>query len=405
MISCRWVLTLLLILAGLVAGCSQDPTDCGALESGDTVTAGTTVLLIDVTASVRGGDGPGYAAGLTDEIDAAIDRGDAVTVGSFDGSASTVRWTAERIRTKPEAKRPNNQKIELRDIRTCLTRAVSTAAAAPAATRNSDQLGALGVAAEKGTKINGNQHTVVLATDGLSTTGCLNLASGDAGDQAWMEQLITVCPDRPGWPVHLVDQRLVMVGVGQPADGQPTLETAHVAFLRTLWERICLAARATECDIRTEPVARHAGSGADGQPDAVVQFAAAPGPPPAPPHIIHNLSAEVLFATNSYVVLPDGEEELRKLAAQLTSQPGGTIEVVGHTDIRDDADFNQKLSENRAASVAAVLKRAGVTNVSSSGKGETGAFCTIDKRPDGSWNEPCLQRDRRVEVVVTAGMS
>lgn len=74
--------------------------------------------------------------------------------------------------------------------------------------------------------------------------------------------------------------------------------------------------------------------------------------------------------------------------------------MVGHTDIRSSVEHNLDLSKRRASRVSDVLRQNGLTNVTSTGDGEAHPLCTNAKLPDGSWNEPCLQRDRRVEIVV-----
>ena len=77
-----------------------------------------------------------------------------------------------------------------------------------------------------------------------------------------------------------------------------------------------------------------------------------------------------MFAVGSAELTPDGRRKLTRLAATLADkQPGKApqapqtlkkILVVGHTDATGAAEFNQKLSEQRARAVGQILADAGV---------------------------------------------
>jgi outer membrane protein OmpA-like peptidoglycan-associated protein len=80
------------------------------------------------------------------------------------------------------------------------------------------------------------------------------------------------------------------------------------------------------------------------------------------------------------------------------------VRVEGHTDAKGSDEYNQALSERRAASVrtwfvqAAKLPAKSVTAV---GFGERQPVADNEK-PDGSDDPEGRQKNRRVEVVVTA---
>jgi outer membrane protein OmpA-like peptidoglycan-associated protein len=63
----------------------------------------------------------------------------------------------------------------------------------------------------------------------------------------------------------------------------------------------------------------------------------------------------VFYETDSYALLKESTAELNKLVSFLQANPGIRIEVGGHTDNTGSADYNQKLSENRAKTVADFL--------------------------------------------------
>jgi OmpA-OmpF porin, OOP family len=212
----------------------------------------------------------------------------------------------------------------------------------------------------------------------------------------------TACPEKSDWPHALAEAHLVMVGVGHPAAGQPIPQTGHVQWLRLYWERICQVAQAASCNVSVAPVRQRDDSpGANPHSDPPVAFAPGGGAPTLPPRHVYNLQSTVLFDTDSHDLRPEGEAHLARLATEIKASERRSVEVVGHTDSRDDDAHNQDLSERRAVEVAKVLRGNGVTVVGTRGAGEREPLCRAEKRPDGTWDQACLQRNRRVEIVVT----
>lgn len=80
----------------------------------------------------------------------------------------------------------------------------------------------------------------------------------------------------------------------------------------------------------------------------------------------------VNFETNSDRLLPGADGVLRDAAATLRRYPRLVVEVAGHTDSQGAAEYNQGLSERRAATVRDYLINAGVSaaNLSARGYGE-----------------------------------
>ena len=134
--------------------------------------------------------------------------------------------------------------------------------------------------------------------------------------------------------------------------------------------------------------------------EAAPEAEPAPAPEPVKKEPIvttATLGGEALFDNNSAELNAASEQALSELVAELGNfQEISSIEVVGHTDSTGEADYNQALSERRAAAVEAYLAAA-YPNVqmSSSGMGENSPVATNSTREG-------RQLNRRVEVQVTA---
>ncbi|QEE27845.1 OmpA family protein [Terriglobus albidus] len=111
--------------------------------------------------------------------------------------------------------------------------------------------------------------------------------------------------------------------------------------------------------------------------------------------LIVNMS-DVLFDTGKYTLKPDTKVALAKVSGILMAYPSLKVQVEGHTDSVGGDDYNQKLSENRAGTVAGFLTTEGVPqdNVTAKGFGKT--------RPVAdNTTAQGRQQNRRVELVVS----
>lgn len=100
------------------------------------------------------------------------------------------------------------------------------------------------------------------------------------------------------------------------------------------------------------------------------------------------------FVTNSSALLGDGVAGAEQVATVLSRTPGQRVRLRGHADERGDAGANQRLSERRAAAVAAFLRRRGISleRIEIEGVGE--------RMPaDSSGTPEARARNRRVEVL------
>ncbi|MBQ1069433.1 MULTISPECIES: OmpA family protein [unclassified Micromonospora] len=392
--------------AAVACGGDKEEPDCASQPGLPVEGVGNTVVLLDVTASVRSaGPAPDYAAAVAPTLDAAVERADVVSIGTFDGSAATVTWTVESYPTAATSKRPSNQAVERKDTKACLGRLAARAATITARTAGTDVLGAMSVAATHTGAAGDARRTVVLATDGLATAGCADLSREPVGAPRLIEASADDCPKRPDWPTSVKGVHLRMLGVGHPADGQPVLETGHLAWLQQYWERLCLVAAAASCEVSTAPVAVvRRGDGSSGVPpaDPVVRFTPGAGPPnPPADRKTFNIDSAALFATGSDEVGAAGRQRLAEIAKQVDRSKVTALEVIGYTDSRGSDQYNRDLSERRAVTVGRELTSLGLPTPRTRGAGETGRLCTREQLPNGSWDEACLQRNRRVEIVMT----
>jgi outer membrane protein OmpA-like peptidoglycan-associated protein len=105
---------------------------------------------------------------------------------------------------------------------------------------------------------------------------------------------------------------------------------------------------------------------------------------------------DVLFDTAKYTLRPAAREKLAKIAGILLAHPSLKLEVEGHTDSVGGDDYNQRLSEQRAATVRDYLVQNGISmnNVSAIGFGKTRPIASNDTSGG-------RQQNRRVELVVS----
>ena len=150
-----------------------------------------------------------------------------------------------------------------------------------------------------------------------------------------------------------------------------------------------------------EPVAPVVAPVAPAAPVAPV----APVVPPAPSVQKITLASKALFDFDKAILKPEGQAVLdREIVSRIKEvQKLELVLVTGHTDRLGSQQYNQKLSERRAAAVAAYLASKGVAKdkIETLGMGKTqpvpGVVCNQTNRKALI---VCLQPHRRVEVEV-----
>lgn len=125
--------------------------------------------------------------------------------------------------------------------------------------------------------------------------------------------------------------------------------------------------------------------------------------PPPPPQIV-TLTTDVLFDFDKAVLKPQGQQALDKMFDEAKSMDpqNGFVSVTGYADRIGSEQYNLKLSEERAKTVANYLMDKGKQEekIKAVGMGEANPVTgnTCDKVRPFSKLVECLAPDRRVEV-------
>jgi outer membrane protein OmpA-like peptidoglycan-associated protein len=105
---------------------------------------------------------------------------------------------------------------------------------------------------------------------------------------------------------------------------------------------------------------------------------------------------DVLFEIGKYALKPEAREALAKISGIVVSHPGLNLQVEGYTDITGSAEFNQKLSEERAGTVRDYLTKEGINSQSMTSVGYGPQY------PVASNDTPAGRKlNRRVELVIS----
>jgi len=105
---------------------------------------------------------------------------------------------------------------------------------------------------------------------------------------------------------------------------------------------------------------------------------------------------DVAFATGRSDLLESSQRSIARLTAFLAEHPEHTVRVEGFTDSVGRGDYNQGLSERRAASVKSALMHGGIEpgRIQSEGYGDTFPVASNDTVAG-------RQQNRRVEVIIS----
>ncbi len=114
----------------------------------------------------------------------------------------------------------------------------------------------------------------------------------------------------------------------------------------------------------------------------------------------------IYFDLGKWNIRPDASVELDKIVKIMNDNPNLVIELGSHTDCRSSKDFNQRLSQNRAAASAAYIK-ARIQNpsrISGKGYGESKlkVNCPCEGKIISNCSEDQHQLNRRTEFIVVS---
>lgn len=215
--------------------------------------------------------------------------------------------------------------------------------------------------------MNRSRSTAVAA--GLAL--CLSFTAGCAGSKP------------PSWPICMAAGALVGggtgagIGTGQDLNRGSAAAVGAVVGAGLGW--LVCRIWATEVE---EPKPRKA--------------APAPAPARTPPAVSERIVLRgVNFDFNQATIRPDAAVVLDEAANQLRSAASVDVRIEGHTDATGNADYNQKLSEERAQSVRRYLIGRGISagRLTTVGYGESRPIASNDTADGRSLN-------RRVELKI-----
>jgi outer membrane protein OmpA-like peptidoglycan-associated protein len=109
------------------------------------------------------------------------------------------------------------------------------------------------------------------------------------------------------------------------------------------------------------------------------------------------MNSAILFDINSFALKAEARENLTSMATVLNKYPDTKLLIEGHTDNTGTAAYNQKLSEQRARSVADFLKS---KKVDSNRLSESGHGFNIPVADNST--EAGRRLNRRVEIAIMA---
>jgi len=113
--------------------------------------------------------------------------------------------------------------------------------------------------------------------------------------------------------------------------------------------------------------------------------------------ILVTFDSGIMFDVDSYALKASTKANLDKMAETMKEYDKTEIIVMGHTDATGSDEHNQKLSENRAASVSRFLQQNGITakRVTTKGFGEQKPVATNNSVSG-------REQNRRVEIAIVA---
>jgi OmpA-OmpF porin, OOP family len=109
------------------------------------------------------------------------------------------------------------------------------------------------------------------------------------------------------------------------------------------------------------------------------------------------ISTDVLFAFDSAKLTPDAREVVAELAGRI-AETNSDVLVVGHTDSIGTREYNQRLSERRAAAVAKVLRRQIDDDRTVATEGRNFSEPIAEETVNGEDNPEGRACNRRVEI-------
>lgn len=107
------------------------------------------------------------------------------------------------------------------------------------------------------------------------------------------------------------------------------------------------------------------------------------------------IASDASFDVDSAQLRPEALNTFAKIAAVLKDYDKTVVHIVGHTDSTGSAEYNQSLSERRAASVASYLQAQGMdaSRLREEGRGKREPIASNDTKEN-------QKKNRRVDIVI-----
>jgi OOP family OmpA-OmpF porin len=411
----RWlVLACVALIAGVGCGgcggltkvaatqaCGWTSPAAAASDPGPADAQSSTVVLIDISASYwprKDGaeslpDGPQQAA--LDALVSGFAEGGTrlVSLGTFDGSSATVRWQLADVALPSAIGTTQLIQDEQQRARGCLHKLVDSAMTAAPQVPGTDAMAALGAA---GTELGATQairsHVLVI-TDGLSNTGCLNL-NKVLGQGESASDVVSSCQQQNGLS-RLRGAQVQLAGIGFQALRRP-MSTIQQGWLENYWRDLCVALKVQSPQSCVQPQTTDGArkSNVTRLSDPAITF------PTVGRERKVVIPAPLLFAFNSAALTRTAGSYLEILIQEIRDSRRPIIRVIGHTDSVGSASYNVALSLRRARAVRAYLAVRGFPGITATGVGFTQPACPHEYTPSGQPDKACMARDRRVEIIL-----
>ncbi|MFJ8333267.1 OmpA family protein [Streptomyces sp. NPDC094437] len=395
-----------------VSGCGAfDPPraqPCAWLDRGSDAADGTrsqTVVLADRSPSTRPDKAtpedrvPDWAATLLDAQELALPalEGGNLSVAGFDGTRATVNWEVNRTLVTPVTGNDTLKKDRRSGRRGCLEKRLRQLSAEAPSTGRTDVLGALAAADDQLGTGHGRRR-IVVATDGLTNTGCADLRSAGFDGTAEIEETVRRCREAGELP-DLTGTEVNLVGIGRAARGGVP-SSPQTAWLAAFWSRLCKATGASSCAVAATARVREAGAdNGTARTEPQVTFPAVAQRSAGRVTTIV-LPGSVLFATDRAELSKAARDTLDEAARRIADLDPLSVAISGHTDSRGTEQRGRQLSSARAQAVRAALAERGIAVASARGYSDDRPRCTPEYR-DGVPDYAAMACNRRVEIAVT----
>lgn len=110
---------------------------------------------------------------------------------------------------------------------------------------------------------------------------------------------------------------------------------------------------------------------------------------------LESLRSDQYFRSGTSTLTPQGVQHIAKIARVINQYPNQMVIVSGHTDSSGNAQYNQRLSEDRARAVAQVLQQNGVNGNRIQYAGYGDQYPVADNQSSGGKSQ-----NRRVEITL-----